>query len=253
MFDTAAATMIVESRVTDPPLELVTTPEAFRPNPVTVRFARAVRIKPGDVVFDLGTGIGPLAIKAALDGASVVHAVDPVEMHCALARLNAERHGVADRVVVHHGEFFEPLESSLGDGSSMKADVIIGDVSGIADGVARGLGWYSEQVPTGGPDGADPIVALLHQAPRFLKPGGTLYFPVANDLSDADRILETANRIYGSVVNTSEKEYFEFPLSAAEVAAIASAYPDGMPSFITIQEGRRPFWRGQILAAQNPR
>lgn len=255
MFDTAAATLMVESRVSDPPLNLVSTTEAFRPNPVTVRFARVVRIRPGDVVFDLGTGIGPLAIKAALDGASHVYAVDPVEMHCGLARLNAQRHGVGDRVTVFHGEFFEPLESVPGErpDEHIRADVIIGDVSGIAGPVSRALGWYSDQVPTGGEDGTGPIVELISRAPEFLKPGGTLYFPVANDLSDAERIFREADRVFASVTNSSDKPYFEFPLSPAEVDAINAAYPDGPPPYIAIQQGRRPYWRGQILAARDPR
>ena len=59
-------------RVTDPPLELFITETAFRPNPTTVRFARTMRVRQGDIVFDVGTGVGPLAIKAALDGAKHV-------------------------------------------------------------------------------------------------------------------------------------------------------------------------------------
>ena len=46
---------MIESRVTDPPLQLHISEKAFHPNPVTVRFARSVQIEPGDVVFDIGT------------------------------------------------------------------------------------------------------------------------------------------------------------------------------------------------------
>lgn len=235
--------LMVESRVTDPPLQLATVAEAFVPNPVTVRFARAVRVKAGDVVFDIGTGIGPLAIKAALDGAEHVHAVDPVEAHCRMAQQNAASYGVSERVSVHRGSLFEPLEG-------LTADVIIGDVSGIADPVAHALGWYSIDVPTGGDDGTGPLVNLLRAAPRFLRPGGTLYFPVALDLSDAPKIMAEARRAFTVVAEAFERPWFEFPLSEAEVGAIHAAYPAGLPSFLTVHSGRRAFWRGQIYQAR---
>ena len=84
----------ISTRVTEPPLELFITEKAFRPNPTTVRFARTVPVGEGDIVFDMGTGIGPLAIKAALDGAGQVYGVDSVPMHCELARLNVAKYGL---------------------------------------------------------------------------------------------------------------------------------------------------------------
>ncbi|MBX3357297.1 MAG: 50S ribosomal protein L11 methyltransferase [Phycisphaeraceae bacterium] len=240
--------------MTDPPLELLISEKAFRPNPTTVRFGRAVQVAPGDTVFDIGTGIGPLAIKAGLDGAERVVAVDPVALHCELARLNAAKYGLADRISVYQGDWFDPFDREA-ELRSVMADVIIGDVSGIADGVARALGWYSDQVPTGGIDGTGPILTLLARAADRLRPGGTLYFPVATDLSDGDRILAAAAERFETVRNAFEKPYFEFPLSDADVVAIEGAYTSegGMPGFVQIQKGRRPFWRGQILAASGPR
>jgi methylase of polypeptide subunit release factors len=239
-------------RVTEPPLELRTTETAFRPNPTTVRFARAVKIRPGDIVFDIGTGIGPLAITAALAGAGRVYAVDPVAMHCALARLNVIKYNVQDTVSVYEGSLLEPFERKP-ELRGIKADVIIGDVSGIADQVARSLGWYSTDVPTGGPDGAEVIQKLLRVAGQHLKPDGSLYFPIAVDFSDSKKILATASEMFAELVNALDKEYVTFPLSDAEVQAIEHAYSGRLPSFITIQPGRRPTWRGQIWRASRPR
>ena len=261
---TAAATQhTILSRVTDPPLELYTSDEAFRPNPTTVRFGRAVHVKPGDVVFDIGTGIGPLAIMAALAGAREVHGVDPVPIHCDFARRNAAKYGVEGRVTIHQGRLFEPLRGlqdtangtngAPGTDHRLRADIIIGDVSGIADPIAHALGWYSSEVPAGGPDGADKIVALLASAAEFLRPGGRLYFPVAMDLSDESRIKDAAADAFDSVENALDKPWVEFPLSEGEVRAIHEAYSGCLPGYIHIHQGRRPFWRGQILAASRPR
>ena len=100
----------MSTRVTEPPLELFISPKAFRPNPVTVRFARTVRVEEGDIVFDMGTGIAPLAIKAALDGARQVYGVDPVPMHCELAMMNVAKYGQQEKVRICEGLFFDPLD-----------------------------------------------------------------------------------------------------------------------------------------------
>lgn len=250
--DLHVANETVEVRVSEPPLILQTTGRAFRPNPTTVRFSRAVKVAPGDIVFDIGTGIGPLAIMAALLGASRVCAVDPVAMHCELARLNVAKYKLENVVEVYQGSLFEPFEREP-QLRGVKADVIIGDVSGIADPVARSLGWYSDDVPTGGPDGTDVLRRLLSSAGRHLKPDGSLYFPIAVDLSDSARVLAEAHKHFTEVENAMDKEYVVFPLSDTEVQAIESAYNGNRPGFIAIQPGRRPTWRGQILRASRPR
>ena len=242
----------VTSRVTDPPLELLVEARAFRPNPTTVRFARAVQIEPGDLVFDIGTGVGPLAIMAAMRGAGSVIAVDPVEIHCELARRNIERYGFTAVIDVHCGEFFEPFQS-VPALRGLRANVIIGDVSGIADRVSHALGWYSDIVPTGGEDGTATISAFLRQAGRYLAPNGTVYFPIAVDLSDGDRILQAAREAFDEVVATFP-EAIRFPMTEQEVTAVHSAYGGTPPPYITIQrEGSRVFWRGQIYRARGPR
>ena len=242
----------ISARVTDPPLELFITDKAFRPNPVTVRFARTVRMNPGDLVFDIGTGIAPLALKCALDGARQVIGVDPVPMHCELARMNAAKYEVDDILTILEGHFFEPIESDP-ELRDLRANVIIGDVSGIADAVSRALGWYSDEVPTGGEDGTEVIIDFLRQAGRWLAPDGSLYFPIAVDLSDSAKILDVAASLYGELVNALDRDAYNFPLTEDEIRAINQAYDNKLPRWLNIQTERRPNWRGQIWRAAKPR
>ncbi len=242
----------IESRVIDPPLQLSICAHAFRPNPTTIRFARALTVERGETVFDIGSGIGPLAIKAAKDGAARVVAVDPVGCHCKLARENVTRYGLDEIVEVHQGEFFDPFETHARL-QGLKADVIIADVSGIADRAARALGWYGPDVPTGGPDGTDVLLRMLEQAPHYLNPGGRLYFPIAVDLSDGAKVEAAARRQFERVDNALSREFVTFPLTNEEINAIREAYPEGLPAYINIQTGTRVSWRGQILVASVPR
>lgn len=60
--------------------------------------------------LDLGTGSGCLAVALALHGAKRVWAVDSSPRALAFARRNAERHGVADRVVFREGDWWDALK-----------------------------------------------------------------------------------------------------------------------------------------------
>lgn len=84
-------------------------------------FQQGVRetVREGDVVLDLGTGSGILAITAAQAGARKVYAVEPAGM-VHLARSVAERNGFADRIEFIRGwspqlELPEPADVLLTD------------------------------------------------------------------------------------------------------------------------------------------
>ena len=241
---------IVKSKVNNPPLELYVKKDSFYPNPTTVRFARAIDITAGDIVYDIGTGVGPLAIMSAMKKAYEVHGVDPVKEHCELARENIKKYNLDKIVSIYHGEYFDPIDENP-DIKCKEADVIIGDVSGIADQISKALGWYSNQVPTGGDDGSNIISEFLNRAPNYLRPNGSVYFPVAVDLSNSDRIYESATRNFKNVENTGIKEYIEFPLTDEQIEQINMAYNGDIPDYITIQEksNGKKFWRGQVLKA----
>jgi hypothetical protein len=64
--------------------------------------AVAETVRPGDVVLDLGTGSGILAVAAARAGARRVYAIEPANVS-ASARQIFERNGVADRITLIEG------------------------------------------------------------------------------------------------------------------------------------------------------
>ena len=236
-------------KLKDHPLKLDVDPKRlFVPNATTIRFSRAIKEHSnleGLIVFDIGTGVGPLAIWAGLERAREVHAVDPVAEHIKFADRNIRRYKLEKIIRTYQGEFFIPLNNGL------KADVIIGDISGIPDEVAGKLGWYPSGIPAGGEDGTERITALLNQAPNVLEKKGVLYFPIAIDLSDQQKILDAAGKNFRKVVEASD--VFPFPLKEKQIEDMKEAYGGDLPSFITPQKSReRLFWRGQIYKASNP-
>ena len=225
------------------PLDLFVSPgNLFIPNAVSRLFSKVVRIDDGDTVFDIGTGTGVLGIWAALEPSAVVHAVDPVEDHCELAMQNAQMNGVDGKLIVHRGSLFDPLPEGL------KADVIIGDVSGIADAPGKALGWYSDNVPTGGGDGTDVVVELIEQAPRRLADGGRLYFPVAVGLSNDDKVMEAARRCFADLKQVVD---VWFPLSEEEYDTVACCLPPSLLKKVR-RKGSRMAWNGHIFEATRP-
>ena len=214
----------------------------FCPNAVSRLFSKVVRIDEGDTVFDIGTGTGVLGIWAAREASAIVFAVDPVEEHCELAARNAQSNGVDDKFIVCHGSLFDPLPESL------QADVIIGDVSGIADGPGKALGWYSDHVPTGGGDGTEVVVELIEQAHNRLADGGRLYFPVAVGLSNDDRVMEVARACFAGLKQVVD---VWFPLSEEEYEIVSCCLPPSLLDKVR-RKGSRMAWNGHIFEATRP-
>lgn len=192
----------------DRELTLRVSDEAFQPTSTTQKFAEEVAIPEGARVLDLGCGVGPLAIYAALAGASHVTAIDIVPQAVEHATENVERAGVADRVTVICGDLYEPVKGQ-------KFDVIVNDASGIADRVARLSTWYPDNIPTGGEDGSEVVIRVIDHAQEHLVSGGSLYFATAS-LSNAPKIMEHAHAVHGDRVQLLKGYRFPFSPELAE-------------------------------------
>ena len=160
----------------------------FKPTTTTQLLVKNIGDVRGKVVLDLGCGSGPVAISAALMGAEKVYAVDIMAEACEATRKNARLNGVSNQVEVLHGSLFEPIRD-------LTFDIIVDDVSGMADEVSRISPWYPRTIPTGGCDGTAPTVTMLRGSRRFLHNPGYLLFPVIS-LSRSELILSTAKELY---------------------------------------------------------
>jgi release factor glutamine methyltransferase len=159
-------------------LEFEISPHVLIPRPETeliveeavARFSS----KPPRRVIDVGTGSGCLAIALALEfpGARLV-ATDLSAAALEVARRNAQRHRVADRVQL--------VECSLLSRVNGAADLIVSNPPYVPAPSAQGLApEVRDHEPAvalfGGVDGLDAIRGLLRQAPAHLAPAGCLIF-----------------------------------------------------------------------------
>lgn len=191
-------------KIGDEELTLRISDAVFKPVSTTQKFVELVEIPESADVLDLGCGVGPLTIASVRKGARHVTAVDIVPEACKFCKENVERAGVADQVTVLCGDLYGPV-------AGQKFDVIVNDVSGIAEGAARISTWYPPEIPTGGEDGTDVIIRVLDEAPNYLNPGGLLYFATAS-LSNAVKIIDHAKKLYGDAVELLKS--YRFPFSS---------------------------------------
>lgn len=174
-------------------LELECGPEALIPRPETellVDIALAWLREQGaalqrPLIVDVGTGNGALAVALAVHcPPAQVLAIDTSAPALLLARRNAARHGVADRVALLRGDLLTPLRA--------KADVVVAnlpyvsaeDWANLAPEITR---YEPREALVGGPRGTETIERLLSQAPSYLASPGLLLCEIGDQQGEALR------------------------------------------------------------------
>ncbi|MBI1346791.1 peptide chain release factor N(5)-glutamine methyltransferase [bacterium] len=151
-----------------------------RPDTETLVLAALDIAKPlaSPTLLDLCTGSGCVAIALAKNlPAATIHASDISPEALAIAQKNAEKHGVLDRWVLHHGDLWSGLDESL------RFDVIVSNPPYIRQDELPTLAVDVQKYePTlaldGGIDGLDFVRRIITEAPRRLKPGGWLLLEI---------------------------------------------------------------------------
>lgn len=217
------------------PFTLVLGPGVFSPTHTSRTLADAIEIDPGDTVIDVGCGSGVLAFVAARLGAGRVIGCDLSERAVIAARANAERLGLADICEFRQGDLLEPVRDE-------RANVLIGDVSGIPDDIAAETGWFGD-VAAGGPTGAELPAKFLESIGDTLVPGGRLYLPTGS-IQDETSILAAARRIFGDRMEAISQREFPLPDLVGKSQAVASMMKEGLLDLH--RRGSRVLWQLRI-------
>ncbi|AEM39546.1 methyltransferase small [Pyrolobus fumarii 1A] len=127
------------------------------------------RVPEEGTVLDLGCGYGVIGITLAKAYPRLrVYMVDVNPRAVELARVNAKHNGVADRVVVLHGDLYEPVKGH-------RFDAIITNPPLAA--------------------GMDVVERIVREAPEHLNQGGSLQMVLKKG---ADRIARVMDEVFGS-------------------------------------------------------
>ncbi|WP_077037733.1 50S ribosomal protein L3 N(5)-glutamine methyltransferase [Pelomonas sp. KK5] len=130
-------------------------------------------------VLDLCTGNGSLAVLAAMAWPEVsVDAIDLSPEALQVARINVDRHQLADRITLLQGD-------GLGAAEDRRYDLILCNPPYVNSGSMAALPAEYRAEPelalAGGADGMDFVRTLLAQAPAHLNDGGVLVLEIGNE------------------------------------------------------------------------
>jgi methylase of polypeptide subunit release factors len=217
------------------PFSVVLNPGVFSPTHTSRTLADALEIGPEDTVVDIGCGSGVLSFVAARLGAARVIGCDISEEAVLAARTNAARLGLTDRVEFRAGSLLDPVRD-------VRANVVIGDVSGIPDEIAQVAGWFPDG-RAGGPTGAELPSAMLDSIGDTLKPGGHLYLPTGT-IQDERTILEKARELFGERMQAVIERDFPLPDVVGKSLAAARLMKDGLLNLH--KRGSRFLWRLRV-------
>lgn len=185
----------------DKEIGLMSAPGVFAPNATTKLLIQGVSstISEPANLLDLGCGTGVVGLTLHLQDLiqSPLYASDLSKSAVLCSRENFERYGCPAEV--REGSLFEPW---LGK----KFDVIVDDISGIAQDVAVASPWFIGVPCDTGKDGTDLIVKILRSAPQHLTKWGHFFFPVLS-LSNADIILQTARENFGALNRVGRQDW----------------------------------------------
>ncbi|MEJ2148082.1 MAG: peptide chain release factor N(5)-glutamine methyltransferase [Chloroflexota bacterium] len=182
------------------------TPDALIPRPESEALVEAglawarERSKSDPAIVDVGTGSGAIAVTlAARLPQARIAAVELSAPALAVARRNAQRHAVADRVGLVRGDLLAALVGPF--------DLILANLPYVSTGELAGLEvgrWEPRLALDGGADGLDLVRRLLEQAPARLAPGGRLALEIGAE--QGERVMTLCREAFPQAAVRLERD-----------------------------------------------
>ncbi|HSE84737.1 MAG TPA: peptide chain release factor N(5)-glutamine methyltransferase [Candidatus Binatia bacterium] len=188
-------------------LDFIVTPAVLIPRPetellveVALQHVREFTSGSSVTVLDVGTGSGVISVCLAKEEpVTKIVAVDISPVALDVARLNAGRHGVADRIRFLSGDLFAPVKPVAGT-----FDVIVsnppyiptGDLAMLAPEIRQ---WEPIPALDGGARGIDAYRRIIGEGHNYLAPGGSIVLEIGADMGSAVAEFFSRSGCYGPV------------------------------------------------------
>jgi release factor glutamine methyltransferase len=171
--------------------DFIVTPGVFIPRPETEGLIQEAidwfdlqqDEKEPATILDLCTGSGCIAITLAKHAPSFsFYALDCSSRALEIARANAQRHGLNERITFLYGDLFEPLATL---GLERRVDLIVSNPPYIPSGLIKDLQpevslYEPREALDGGPDGLEIVRRIIVQAPSYLSSRGKLLLEIGD-------------------------------------------------------------------------
>lgn len=184
-------------------LDFRVTPAVLIPRPDTetlvVELLDACKTLEAPRVLDIGTGSGCIAVAAAVNQRSAqITATDRSEAALAVARENAQMHGVLERIRFLEGDLFAPLQENE------QFDVVASNPPYIADREKETLQndvrrYEPHEALFAGPTGLEVLSRLIDEVAGHLARGGTLILEISPEQAPAVQKRMEAAGVYREI------------------------------------------------------
>jgi release factor glutamine methyltransferase len=186
-------------------LDFFVTPAVLVPRPETellveVALQYVTQLASGSPlkVLDVGAGCGAISVCLAKEQAAMeIVAVDISALALDVARVNAGRHGVVDRIRFLAGDLFapvEPLPETFDLIVSNPPYIRTGELSMLAPEIRE---WEPTIALDGGPDGLDTYRRMIEEGHSYLTTGGSIVLEIGADMASAVADLFSRSGCYG--------------------------------------------------------
>ncbi len=166
-------------------LRIETHPEVYDPAEDTFLLLNSIEIHENNIVFEIGTGTGIIALFCAMQGADVVCSdINPFSIEIVKKNYMLNKSLLKGKLDIRHGDLYSVLKNDE------FFDIIVFNPPYLptkSEDVVGGSGWFDKSVD-GGVDGLDVVKRFLEGLSLFLKKNGRGYF-VFSSLSSKKKLV----------------------------------------------------------------
>lgn len=158
--------------------------EVYDPSEDSFLLLEAIQIAPEDVVLEIGTGCGLIALEASRQGASVICTdINPFAVRLTKNNIQKNKHLLIGSIEVRKGDFFTVIKKEE------LFDIILFNPPYLSTSEKEKVDRWFDMATDGGKDGLAVTKRFLKDVQKYLSSKGRAYF-VFSSLSDRSKLEE---------------------------------------------------------------